>query len=53
MCGGHTETQIAPGHTGSLRTTDSYEIQLSVDLLKNSSAASPASNDVHREMGGG
>lgn len=28
--GGHTDTQIAPGHTGSLRTTDSYEIQLSV-----------------------
>lgn len=30
VCGGHSETQIAPGHTGSLRTTDSYEIQLSV-----------------------
>lgn len=53
VCGGHTETQIAPGHTGSLRTTDSYEIQLSVDLLKNSSAASPASKDVHRDRGRG
>lgn len=51
VCGGHTETQIAPGHTGSLCTTDSYEIQLS-DLLKNSSVASAASKDVQRDRGG-